>query len=224
MRVVAIIPAAGTGQRMGSAIPKQYLKLDGKEIIAHTIGKFNSCKEVDDIIIAAMPQHFVRLSKIIRKYRFRKARTIVEGGKTRHESVHNALKISGCGDSDIVLVHDSVRPFVSGKLIRNTIFHAKKHKCAIPVMPIAETVKKIGTSGIIESTIDRSTLCAAQTPQGFRFDVLKDAFQFSETKKFVGTDESSIAEFAGNKVKTFPGEATNIKITLKEDLKNKSKK
>lgn len=223
MRVVAIIPAAGTGKRIGTAVPKQYLKLEGKEIIAHTIGKFNSCREVDEIIIAAMPEHFVRLSMIIRKNGFRKARTLVEGGATRHESVSNALKVSGCASGDIVLVHDSVRPFVSSKLIRSTIYHARRFHCAIPVMPVSETVKMLNKKGYVVKTVDRSWLATAQTPQGFRFELLMSAFETAGRKKFTGTDESSVAEFAGCKVKTFPGEKVNIKITVKEDLKGHKK-
>lgn len=220
MKVVVVIPAAGTGSRIGGPIPKQYLKTGGKEIIAQTISKFNSCREVDSIIIAAEPGHFVRLSAIIRKYDLRKAKTIVEGGKTRQESVFNALKVSGCAAGDIVLVHDSVRPFVSGELIRRTIMNAKKYKCALPVMPVSDTVKKIGKDGVVKETIDRNVLVTAQTPQGFRFDILYRAFEKAAAKRFAGTDESSVAEFAGCKVKTFPGESNNIKITLREDLKH----
>lgn len=219
MKVVAIIPAAGTGKRFGSKTPKQFLKDSGREVIAQTLERFNSCKAVDEIIVAAMPEHFVRLSMIVRKNNFRKVTTIVEGGKTRHDSVHNALMISGCSKNDIVLVHDSVRPFVSSQLIIETIHHAQKFKCAIPVLPISETVKKISKNDYVENTIDRSTLATAQTPQGFRFGVLQSAFQFAKQKRFNGTDESSIVEYAGHKVKIFPGEPGNIKITIKDDLK-----
>lgn len=223
MKVVVVIPAAGTGSRIGGPLPKQYLKISGKEIIAHTMEKFNSCREVDRIIIAAEPGHFVRLSAIIRKNRLRKAKTIVEGGKTRQQSVFNALKVSGCSAGDIVLVHDSVRPFVSKELIRSTIRHAKRYKCALPVMPVSDTVKKIGRDGIVKETIDRNMIVTAQTPQGFRFDTLFRAFEKAASKRFDGTDESSVAEFAGCKVKTFPGEKGNIKITVKEDLKHAGK-
>jgi 2-C-methyl-D-erythritol 4-phosphate cytidylyltransferase len=219
MKVVVVIPAAGTGSRIGGPLPKQYLKISGKEIIAHTIEKFNSCREVDRIIIAAEPGHFVRLSAIIRKHKLRKAKTIVEGGKTRQQSVFNALKVSGCESGDIVLVHDSVRPFVSGELIRRTIMNAKKYKCALPVMPVSDTVKMIGKNGVVKETIDRNAIVTAQTPQGFRFETLYRAFEKADAKRFAGTDESSVAEFAGSKVKTFPGESRNIKITLREDLK-----
>ncbi len=220
MKVVAVIPAAGSGKRIGTSLPKQFLKFNGKEIIAYSIEKFNSCSDVDEIIIAAMPEHFVRLSKIIRKYGYRKAGTIVEGGATRQESVHNALKVSGCSANDIVLVHDAVRPFVTSKLIRLTVGHVLKFKCCIPVLPVVETVKRISRSGYIEETIDRSLLASAQTPQGFRFGILKSAFEYADATGYKGTDEASIAENAGYKIKTFPGERTNIKITLKEDIKS----
>ena len=219
MKVVAIIPAAGTGSRVGAKIPKQYLKFNGLELIAHTVAKFNSCREISEIIISAMPEHFVRLSTIIRKNNFRKVKTIVEGGATRHDSVQNALSVSGCSVNDIVLVHDSVRPFVSARLIKETITQTAKHKCAVPVLPIAETVKKISKYDFVDETLDRSTLATAQTPQGFRADILESSFQHAKKMKFNGTDESSIVEFAGHKVKTFPGEQSNIKITTKEDLK-----
>lgn len=219
MKKVVIIPAAGTGSRVGAKIPKQYIKSAGKEIIAHTLFRFNSCRDIDEIVLAAMPEHFVRLAAIIRKYGLRKAVMIAEGGKTRHDSVFNALRLLKCRNDDIVLVHDSVRPFVSDGLIRRTIENAVRFRAAVPVMPVNDTVKKITKGGFIAETADRSELATAQTPQGFRYGLLMKSFEKAREDGFKGTDESSVAEHAGYRVRSFPGEPGNIKITLKEDIK-----
>lgn len=218
MKIKVIIPASGTGERFGGRIPKQFLKIDEKEIIAHTLEKFNSIKLIDEIIISTKLEYFVKLSTIIKKYNLRKVKKIVEGGKRRQDSVYNALLNSECKEDDLILIHDAVRPFISSKKIRELISEAKKEKCVIPGLPVSETIKRADDKNFVEETIDRDNLWSVQTPQAFSFDILMKSFEKAYKENFTGTDESAIVEKAGYKVKMIDGERRNIKITTKRDL------
>lgn len=218
MKIKVIIPASGSGVRFGGKIPKQFLKIKGKEIIAHTIEKFNSIKLIDEIIISTQPENFAKVSSIIKKYNFTKVKKIVEGGKRRQDSVYNALLASESGSDDLIIVHDAVRPFVSKGKIIEIIKEVMKEKCVILGLPVAETVKRVNGKKFVEETIDRNNLYSIQTPQAFQFDILKKSFQKAYKENFNGTDESSVVENAGYKVKVIDGEKGNIKITTKGDL------
>lgn len=201
MKIKVIIPASGSGVRFGGKIPKQFLKIKGKEIIAHTIEKFNSIKLIDEIIISTQPENFAKVSSIIKKYNFTKVKKIVEGGKRRQDSVYNALLASESGSDDLIIVHDAVRPFVSKGKIIEIIKEVMKEKCVILGLPVAETVKRVNGKKFVEETIDRNNLYSIQTPQAFQFDILKKSFQKAYKENFNGTDESSVVENAGYKVK-----------------------
>ncbi|MDQ3020447.1 MAG: 2-C-methyl-D-erythritol 4-phosphate cytidylyltransferase [Bacteroidota bacterium] len=218
MKVKVIIPASGSGERFGSKIPKQFLKIDGKEIIAYTLEKFNRIKLIDEIIISSKLEFFVKISTIIKKYNLKKVRKIVEGGKLRQDSVYNALITLQCEEHDLVLIHDAVRPFVSSKKIIELINCTKKESCVILGIPVSETIKRADDQNFIKETINRNNLWSIQTPQGFRFDILKKSFKKAYEENFIGTDESAIVENAGYKVKVIEGEKKNIKITTKNDL------
>jgi 2-C-methyl-D-erythritol 4-phosphate cytidylyltransferase len=219
MRCVLIIPAAGTGSRFNSKIPKQFIKLNGKEIIVHTIEKFAKLKEINSIVIASQKEYFTKIIKLLISNEITKPVKIVIGGKERHDSVYNALLNSGCEKGDIVLIHDSVRPFVSKKLIKKLIQASVIYKAVIPVIPLSDTIKVVN-NGIISKTISREKLYRAQTPQVFEYSLLLEAFRKAKKTKFTGTDEASVAEHSNVKVKVMQGELTNIKITQKSDLKN----
>ena len=223
MKHILIIPASGSGVRFGSKTPKQFLKIDGKEILAHTIAKFHSLKIIDEIYIATQADNFSLIKKIISKNNFRKVRSIVEGGETRQVSVFNALNSIAAEKNDVVIVHDAVRPFVSKKLILSLIEECHKSGGVIPGIKISDTVKRLDEKNLIQTTLSRENLWTVQTPQMFRYDIIKSSFDKAVKKNFTGTDESSIVEFAGYPVKLIPGEKENIKITHKEDLKLYSK-
>ncbi len=222
MKVKVIIPASGRGVRFGSKTPKQFLKIEGREIILRTIEKFHSIKLIDEIIISTKSECFVKLNNLIKKNKFSKVKKVVEGGKLRQDSVYNALLHLECSADDIILVHDAVRPFISPKKITELINEAVKVKCVIPGLPVTETVKKVNKKNEVITTVDRNGLWTIQTPQAFTYDVLKKSFEKAYKEKFTGTDESSIVENAGYKVKVINGEIANIKITLKEDLKGRA--
>lgn len=218
MKVKVIIPASGSGERFGGKTPKQFLKIDGKEIIAHTLEKFNSVGLIDEIIISAQLEYFVKLSTIIKKCNLKKVKKITEGGKLRQDSVYNALINLECDSDDLVLVHDAVRPFISKKKIIELVKAAEKEKCVILGLPVNETIKRVDKKNIVTETIDRNNVWAIQTPQAFQYSILLNAFEKSMSENFIGTDEAAIVENAGFPVKLLPGEKGNVKITVKGDL------
>ncbi len=219
MNVKVIIPASGSGKRFGGKTPKQFLKIDGKEVLALTLEKFNRIKLIDEIIISAGLEYFVKTSSLIKKYNFTKVKKISEGGKRRQDSVYNALMNLECNDDDLILIHDAVRPFISQRKIIEIINHARKENCVIPGLPVAETIKRVDEKDFITETIDRKNLWSIQTPQVFRYDILKKAFEKAYRENFTGTDEASIVENAGYKVKVIEGERGNVKITVRGDVK-----
>lgn len=218
MSIKVIIPASGSGTRFGGNIPKQFMKIEGKEILAHAISTFHQIRSIDEIIIATKQEYFEKIKLIIRKNKFFKVKRIVEGGKLRQDSVYRALMNLDCSENDFILVHDAVRPFISRDKILELIKEVKKHNCVILGLPVAETLKKIDKKNYVEKTIDRENVWSIQTPQAFRYDILKKSFEKAYKDNFNGTDESSLAEYSGYKVKVIEGEKTNIKITLKADL------
>lgn len=220
MKVKVIIPASGSGERFGSKIPKQFLKIEGKEIIAHTLEKFNSIKLTDEIIISTKLEYFVKISAVLKKYNLRKVKKIVEGGMRRQDSVYNALINLECEEDDLILIHDAVRPFISKKKILELIKTAEKENCVIPGIPVPETVKRVDAENIVTETIDRKNVWTIQTPQVFRYDILRKSFEKAYNENFTGTDESAIVENAGYKVKVIEGEKTNVKITFREDIRS----
>ena len=218
MSIKVIIPASGSGTRFGGNIPKQFLKIEGKEILAHAISAFNQIRSIDEIIIATKQEYFEKIKLIIRKNNFFKISRIVEGGKMRQDSVYRALMNLDCSENDFILVHDAVRPFISRDKILELIKEVKKHNCVILGLPVCETLKKIDKKNYVKESIDRKNIWSIQTPQAFRYDILKKSFEKAYKDNFNGTDESSLAEYSGYKVKVIEGEKTNIKITLKADL------
>ena len=146
-----------------------------------------------------------------------KVTKIIAGGKERQDSVYNGLQNLD-SETDIVVVHDGVRPFVSAELIRDTVEAARDFGAAITAIPVSDTIKKVSEEGLVERTIDRHGLWRVQTPQTFQVSLLKEAFAKAQADNFYGTDEGSLIEYLGREVKVVPGSELNIKITRSEDL------
>jgi 2-C-methyl-D-erythritol 4-phosphate cytidylyltransferase len=230
MKVIVIIPAAGLGTRMasssataqGKAPSKQFLTIAGAPILVHTLRKFVACEQVDEIFIALRPQEAEGFISDLAAYGIDPKRVrVAEGGEHRQQSVANALKAVTADPGDIVLVHDAVRPFVEQETILGVIEAVKKHGAAIAGMPAVDTIKQVertADGAIIRATIPREVLVQAQTPQGFRYGALKDAFDEAEREEFLGTDEASLLERAGQDVYVVMGSPRNIKITTPSDL------
>jgi 2-C-methyl-D-erythritol 4-phosphate cytidylyltransferase len=219
MSYYLIIPASGSGVRFSGNTPKQFVRANGKEIIAHTIGRFNSSNFIDQIIIATKKKFFDKLIKITFENNFNKIYKIVEGGERRMDSVYNALMNLNCKKDDFIIIHDAVRPFVSEKLVSRLIKETKKHKAVIPGILISDTVKRTDKNFIVKATVPRENLYGIQTPQVFRYDVLVKSFEKAYADNYTGTDEAAIVEYSGYKIKLIEGEIPNIKITRKEDLR-----
>ena len=212
-----VIVAAGTGSRMKMGINKQFIKLEGKEIIAYTIEKFYNNSNIEDIVVVVKEDESEFFKKeILDKYNFKNIK-IAYGGKERQDSVYNGLK-SLDKKCDVVLIHDGARPFVSDKIIYNCIEEVKEHKAIVVGVPVKDTIKIIDNDKNIVDTPNRSVLWAVQTPQTFDYNILIDAYKDAFKSGFYGTDDAMLVERNGYKVKMVEGSYNNIKITTQEDL------
>lgn len=216
--ISVIIAAAGMSNRMGSKINKQFISINNKPILAHTIEKFEKCKYVDEIIVVAKEREIDYCRKeIVRRYRFNKVSAIVKGGKERQDSVYNGI-LALNEKSDIVLSHDGARPFVKLKNIIDGIDGALKYGACVIGVPVKDTIKVVGDHKDIDKTPKRDVLWAAQTPQCFKKDIIMEGYRKAIEDKFVGTDDSVLIERLGLDVKMIMGSYENIKITTPEDL------
>lgn len=215
--VVAIIVAAGKGTRMDSEIPKQYMYIAGKTILDTTLYKFEKSNDVDEIILVVNKEDIEFVKDEIAPF-YGKIAHVVPGGKTRTESVYQGIK-KVRNSSSVVLVHDGVRPFVSFNLINTCIENAYLYNACIPVLEVTDTIKEVSSEGFIEKTFDRSTLRSAQTPQAFNYRIIRECYEKAVTEDIMFTDDASIVEYYGYKVKTVEGLSKNIKITRPLDLK-----
>ena len=219
MAVIALVPAAGMGKRMGAGINKQYLQLGGMPILARTLRLFEEAPFVDRIVpvIPVDEIDFCR-EQVVERYGFRKVEEIVAGGKERQQSVLNGLRsLEGCVDDDIIVIHDGVRPFVSQHVVQRSIEVAREHDGALVAVPVKDTVKVV-EAGIVTATPPRETLWLAQTPQTFRYGVIRAAHEIADAEQFLGTDDASLVERLNDKVQIVIGDYRNIKITTPEDL------
>jgi len=240
MKVVVIIPAAGLGTRMApmpvgakgkqkAAPSKQFTELGGTPILIHTLRKFAAVDAVSEIWIALRENEIAgfraRLESeardVLNKDLLKKKVELVVGGEHRQQSVENALNAVAAAADDIVLVHDAVRPFVTREIIQEVIEAAEKYGAAIAALPAVDTVKQVertAEGALIKATIPRAGIVMAQTPQGFRYSVIKKAFDEASADGFLGTDEASLVERSGHEVAVVMGSPRNIKITAPADM------
>ena len=216
MTSIAIIPAGGKGLRSGSATPKQYLKVHGKEIIVYTLQAFQKNKLIDKVIIAAEPEYFNHLIKLINKYKLTKAKLIVEGGSTRQQSVFNAVLASEADEDDLIIVHDAARALLPNDVLTNAIQTAKQKGNALVCIKAKDTLIK-GKS-TVDEYLNRDEVFYVQTPQIFKYKDLRKALTQAEKENFIGTDESMLIRRIGKKVNITEGSVFNFKITTKEDV------
>jgi 2-C-methyl-D-erythritol 4-phosphate cytidylyltransferase len=219
MRVIALIPAAGMGKRMAAGINKQYLLLNDKPIVAHTLSIFEDAPFVDDIYLIIPEEEILYCREhVVERYGFAKVRSIVPGGAERQHSVLNGLRaVENALDDDLVLIHDGVRPFVPVHVLERALEVAGAHDGALVAVPAKDTVK-IVTEGIIRETPPRESLWLAQTPQAFRYGVIRAAHEIADAEGFLGTDDAMLVERLGKDIHVVLGDYRNIKITTPEDL------
>lgn len=214
--VSAIILAGGRGKRMGSDISKQFIIVNGKPILYYTITRFLECKEIDKIILV-LPKDEIDYCKkyVLDKYSLN-VDYIIEGGEERQDSVYNGLLKADGGE--IVLIHDGARPFVSKRIINDGIKYANLYGAAAPGVTPKDTIKVKSEESFSIDTPERSSLIAVQTPQVFKYDLIKKCHEKVKEEKLIVTDDTMVVEKYGNKVYLYDGEYTNIKITTPEDL------
>ena len=214
---IAIIAAAGAGTRMASDRPKQFLLLAGTPIIIHTLKPFELCESIHEVIVVLPAEESAGFLSLAGKFGLRKVTRVVPGGATRADSVKRGLVAVRSATAEIVAVHDGVRPFVTVEEINATVAAARSDGAAILVAPVTDTIKQVNDQRIIK-TLDRSGLRRALTPQCFRYEVLRQAYQQADVNDPSLTDESALVEQLGILVSVVEGSARNIKITTAEDL------
>jgi 2-C-methyl-D-erythritol 4-phosphate cytidylyltransferase len=227
MRVFVIVPAAGMGTRMAPGhatpnAPKQFLTLQGVPILVHSLRAFAAVPRVSCIIVAVRKVEISRMEALLAEHALGARVRVVEGGDTRQESVSHALKAIPAADDDIILVHDAVRPLIDSATIERTIEAVENYGAAIVGLPAVDTIKQVertARGAIVTATVPREYIVQAQTPQGFRWSVLRQAFADAEADGFVGTDEASVVERSGAQVVVVLGSPANLKITHPGDLK-----
>jgi 2-C-methyl-D-erythritol 4-phosphate cytidylyltransferase len=222
-RIAAILPAAGLGTRMGAEKPKQFLELDGVPIWILSLRRIASCPLITDIFIATLGDGIPKLEARIREEKFQQPVHVVKGGDSRQESVARALQHVPA-DTELILVHDAVRPFVTVEQITRVISEARRNKAAILAIPAMDTVKEVKRASLPEDvalitvTIPRERIVLAQTPQVFAAALLKDAFARAEADGVSASDEAGLVERLGIDVYVVQGSERNIKITKPSDM------
>lgn len=212
-----IIPAAGSGKRMQREIPKPFIELEGQTILAHTISRFLRLEGLEQIIVATSSEHISRTEGILQELiGDRSSWKCVEGGTERQYSIRNALQV--VTDTQLILVHDAVRPFVSLKSINTCCKAAEKTGAAILGIPVKDTIKQIDKKHFVKKTPDRKNLWQIQTPQVFKTEILQKAYRLADEQNYFGTDDASLVEWMGEPVQVVQGDQHNLKITYPHDL------
>ncbi len=218
MKHAAVIVAAGRGKRFKSALPKQYAKFRGKEILAHAALAFEKAKEIEALVIVAAKPYINKVKGIVKKYRLKKVIAVTEGGQERFNSVKNALDFLKNHKPETVSIHDGARPFFNGPLLKKMIEMLETEHAVIPVNRVFPTVKLV-YGGLVVKTLDREHLRTSHTPQCFRYSELCRLYDSKKIEKLKPTDEAFMFEAAGYKVAAVDDDVLNIKVTTKEDLK-----
>ena len=218
MKTVAIIPAGGSGKRMQENQSKQYLLLDGVPVIVRTLKTFQGARMINEIflIVPADDIEFAR-QFIVEKYGISKVSRLLPGGRERQDSVKNGIDALA-NDHDVVVIHDGVRPFVSEEMVHAAVREASNEGAVTVGVPVKDTVKAVDDHAWIKGTLNRSGLWLTQTPQAFKRDIIKKAYEAAYKDNYYGTDDASLVERMGINVKMMRGSYDNIKITTKDDI------
>lgn len=217
----AIILAAGASKRM-KGVDKIFYRVKKRPLIFYTISVFERHPQIGKIILVSRKDNFKKLHLLIKKYKFQKIAAITKGGRERQASAFNGLRAAenlGAMPGDLILFHNGANPLISNKEIGEVIRAARKHKAALVGQPARDTIKKIDKNNFIEKTVDRKKIFLAQTPQVIEYQLAKMAFGKAIAEKFQGTDDVSLVERLGRKVKIVPCHYKNIKVTTQDDLK-----
>ncbi len=216
--VAAVVPAGGAGTRMGKEVPKQFLRLGDVPVLIHALRVFESSRMIAEIVVV-VPQDAVAYcqQELLPQFALSKISSVTCGGARRQDSVWNGLQAVDAR-TNIVVVHDAVRPFVTGTMIEQVVERAGTSGAAIAAIPLHDTVKRATPDGMIETTLDRQRLWSAQTPQAFNLELLREAHRSSRQSGVEATDDAFLVEQIGHHVSIVNGSPNNIKITRPEDL------
>jgi 2-C-methyl-D-erythritol 4-phosphate cytidylyltransferase len=218
MRTAAIVPAAGSGNRMGRELSKQYLSLGGTPLLVHALNVFERCPLVDALIVVVPPPDVDSVrTELLPPWNLKKLAGIIPGGKERQDSVRAGIEALD-RETGLVVIHDAVRPFITVGLIENCIRAAAEEGAATVGVPVKDTVKEVAADGRVMRTCDRNLLWLTQTPQAFRRDIIENAHRAAVRDGYRGTDDTSLVERLGIAVRMILGDYGNIKITTPEDL------
>jgi 2-C-methyl-D-erythritol 4-phosphate cytidylyltransferase len=218
MKTGALIVAAGKGERMKGRVKKQFISLDGMPLLFYTLKAFEEFQRIENMYLVLDEGDFEYcMGEIIQKYGIKKVFQLVPGGERRQDSVWNGLKAME-GRCDMVIVHDGVRPFVSAEILKRLMAAMKEAQAVVTAIPALDTIKRVDGTGIVVDTLQRNTLFRIQTPQGFRYDLIKEAYKRALKEGIQGTDDAYFVERMGMPVKVIEGSPFNIKITTPEDI------
>lgn len=215
--VTAIFPAAGSSRRMGGGVNKNFLELAGEPILIRTLKTFSQVERVNFLIVVVAAHEVETVEKLLRGTEGLKSWLVTTGGSERQYSIANGLKLLP-DDAEIILVHDAARPLVSARTINNVIEAAEKFGGAIAAVPSKDTIKVVDAGSFVKYTPPRRELVSVQTPQGFRREILLRAYDKATEENFFGTDDSSLVERLGIKIKVVTSDYRNIKVTTPEDI------
>lgn len=215
---IAIIAAAGTGSRLGAGRAKQMIELGGVPILIHTLKRFEQCAAVDQVILVLQPDLTTEVLALISRHGLKKVERIVAGGPERQDSVYRGLQVIKPESAHIIIIHDAARPFVRPEEISSCIERAELAGAAVLAIPATDTIKQV-RSGRVQKTLDRRAIYHAQTPQAFRFQIIREAYERAQAEGFAATDDAQLVERLGYKVSVVEGSPLNIKITRPIDLR-----
>lgn len=218
MAVHALIPAAGTGRRMGASGNKQYLELGDRPILAHTLDRLAALKGIDALhVIAPDAERAFCRDQVVTRCALAKVQSVIAGGAERQDSVRNGLAACGAADDDLILIHDGVRPFFPAAQIAPLLAAAAVAGAAVLAIPAQDTIKEVADGHVVR-TLERNRLWQVQTPQAFRFAVINEAHRRALEAGYAGTDDAALVEWCGWPVAVIPGSPINFKLTTPTDL------
>ena len=214
----AVVLAAGQGRRMGTDLPKQFLPLCGKPVLWYSLNCFQNSGLTDRIVLVTGKEWIGYCEEIVQKYGLSKVKTITEGGENRYDSVYNGLK--ACADTEFVMIHDGARPFITDEILRRGLLGAEKTGACVIGMPSKDTVKIADQEGFIKETPQRSSVWIIQTPQVFRYSLIREAYRrIMESGTVNVTDDAMVVEQTlGTKIALAEGSYENLKVTTPDDL------
>ncbi len=216
IKVTAIVPCAGVGKRFNTSVRKTFVELGGVPLLIHALRRLQGVESITEIIPVFRKEDMGKGLEIIESYNLNKIEKIAPGGKERQDSIYNAIRL--IKEENLILVHDGVRPFVTLELIERLLKEVNGLDGVVPGTPVKETIKEVGKNGFVVSTMKRERLLAIQTPQVFPFQVIKTAYDKAYAQGSYATDDATLVERIGGKIKVIMGDPLNIKVTTPEDL------